>query len=136
MWNCYCLHKGEFSLNELEFWLISIVEDDPLPDEIKYITFFYNENGKMFSLSMGGNELYFKNNYNFDYFPLEAQFCYDKEMMNISDESFFVKMAIKKIDESFYNKELKKNFLNRKIYFAKYGQTPKFLFKINKSDLN
>lgn len=117
-------------IKSFSFWLESIVEDDPIPYEINHIIFMYEENNKSFSLCVGGTE--FKPNYNnmFDYFPLEAQFLCLKQLNEISDEMYYKKLIMFYIDESFSSQYLKEQFLNKKIYLCKKGESPKFLFVV------
>lgn len=106
----------------LAFWLLQIVEDDPVPYEIKHIIFVYDN----FSLFVGGTENAPNNNNMFDYFPLEAQYFDYVDLYKI--KSFDVICNV--IDEAFSNDYLKDQLKNKKIYFAKFGNTPKFLFEI------
>lgn len=61
---------------KLLYWIESILEDDPLPDEIKFVYFCIVMDKSSFHLEMRGSEL--KNTKYFEYWPLEAQyFFYD-----------------------------------------------------------
>ena len=78
-------------------WLAGIQEDDPLPFEIKNIYFIieFTQNSIMVSYSADDKNLEL-----FDYgsyFPLEAQFFFSAEMINLSYE-LFVKKNISKKD--------------------------------------
>jgi len=91
-------------VKSLEFWLLSIVEDDPLPDEIKIIVFNIISNGEFLTLSLTGFESL--NNMNkVPYNPLEAQFYYDKKYLKLDAKSFIIKFK-NAIDECFINKQL------------------------------
>ena len=75
-------------IENFSFWLESIVEDDPIPYEIKNISFVYTKTNSCFVLCMGGTE--FKPNQNniFDFFPLEAQFFYFIQLNKIKASKF------------------------------------------------
>ena len=49
-------------IENFSFWLESIVEDDPIPYEIKNISFVYTKTNSCFVLCIGGTE--FKPNQN------------------------------------------------------------------------
>ncbi len=117
-------------IEEFSFWLNSIVEDDPIPYEVKHITFMYIENNNSFFVCVGGNEFKPNTNNMFDYFPLEAQFFYSKKMNEINSETYLKKLVVYCIDESFSSPYLKEQFMNRKIYICKRGEKPKFLFVV------
>ena len=119
-------------ITEFQFWLESIVEDDPIPYEIKNICFVYEKHNNAFVLSMGGCELKPNNNNIFDYYPLEAQFYFDKSFNNIKieKEDYYKQIVKAVIDESFSSDYLKSQYNNRNIYFGEYGQTLEFLFTI------
>jgi len=64
--------------SEFIFWLKGLIEDDPIPFEIKSLVFFVNKNYEIgFSGSEEENikvvEYYF-------YFPLEAEYFYCKDL--------------------------------------------------------
>lgn len=78
-------------------WLVGIQEDDPLPFETKNIYFIveFGQNDIAFSYSADDRNLQI-----FDYgsyFPLEAQYFFSAEMINLSYE-LFVKKSISKRD--------------------------------------
>ena len=111
---------------KLAFWLESIVEDDPLPDEVDVIVFKLNANGNYKYLELLGleNEL----NLNKETFrPLEAQFFDLKEILT-KDERVFVYRLKTIIDEAFSSLVLKQQYKNRKIYL--YVNTFEFLFEV------
>lgn len=113
--------------DEIMFWLEEIVEDDPLPYEIKHITFLYTKQNGCISLCMGGTEQKPTLCNMFDYFPLEAQY-FDLKELATSNEQYFVKLMCYFISEAFSNDYLKLQFNAKKIYFGKVGTKPKFLF--------
>ena len=98
------------------FWLLSIVEDDPIPYEINHIVFVINQDN---SITMGGCEQKPNLNNMFDYYPLEAQYFYLKNLSYLQIKNL--------IDESFSNEELKFQFKKRKIYCS-YFDNIEFLF--------
>lgn len=58
----------------LLFWINDILEDDPLPDEIRFLYFCIIHDKVGYHLEFKGSEI--KNEYYFEYNPLEAQFYY------------------------------------------------------------
>ena len=54
-----------------EQWVLGTLEDDPLPYEVRHIIFCLHKEG---FLSFGGQEILPKMLFNFEYYPLEAQF--------------------------------------------------------------
>ena len=54
-----------------ELWVLGTLEDDPLPYEVRHIIFCLHKEG---FLSFGGQEILPKMIFNFEYYPLEAQF--------------------------------------------------------------
>ncbi len=112
---------------DLKFWLEQIVEDDPIPYEIKYIIFSYTFDG-VITLCMGGTEQKPTQNNMFDFFPLEAQFFDCKELARINDRSFFERLFENSLDECFCDKYLKNQFKGKKIYLYNGINMPKYLF--------
>ena len=119
-------------ITEFQFWLESIVEDFPIPYEVKHICFVYEKHNNAFVLSMGGCELKPNINNIFDYYPLEAQFFFDKTINNIKtqNEDYYAKIVKTVIDESFSSDYLKIQFDDKSIYFGEYGNKLDFLFTI------
>ena len=117
-------------IEEFVFWLLSVVEDDPIPYEISNICFCYAQNGEAKTLFMGGCEYAPKLNYLFDYFPLEAQFFNSKQLDKFLNTNYYDKIVCDLIDESFANDMLKKEFYGRKIYFGEYKDKLKYLFTV------
>lgn len=60
--------------NEFIFWLYGLIEDDPIPYEIKSLVFFVNKNNEIGFSGAEEKEIN-KIDYYF-YFPLESQFFY------------------------------------------------------------
>ena len=117
-------------IKNFSFWLESIVEDFPIPYEIKNICFVYTKTNSCFVLCMGGTEFKPNLNYIFDYFPLEAQFFNFYELNKIKDEKYYKNLVKNCIDESFASKYLKQQFNKKSIYFGEYGQNLEFLFQV------
>lgn len=117
-------------IDKFTFWLESIVEDTPIPYEVKHISFVYTKRNGCFVLMLGGTETAPNLNNMFDFFPLEAQYHFDNELYNITDESYFVKLMQTVIDESFSSDYIKHQYKGKKIYFGKYKEKLKFLFQI------
>ena len=120
-------------IKNFSFWLESIVEDDPIPYEIKNICFVYTKTNSCFVLCMGGTE--FKPNQNniFDFFPLEAQFFNCFELNKINDEKYYRHLIKTCIDQSFSSNYLKYQYYKKCIYFGEYGERLEFLFQVEKN---
>lgn len=118
-------------INEIENWLVGLVEDDPIPYEIKHIVFFYTDLNNCFVLKIGGFEILPDKVYQPEFFPLEAQFVFYRELLKIKNRQYFEDYAKKEIDDAFYSVYLKNQFKNRKIYFSQFGKSPQFLFNVN-----
>ena len=125
------LHKGEYCMiSDFTHWLEGIVEDDPVPYEVKNICFVYTQTNNCFSLFMGGTENYPTLNNMFDYFPLEAQYYNFNELYKIKDLHHFTKMCKYLIDECFSSVVLKTQFAQKRIFWGEYGAKPELLFNL------
>lgn len=117
-------------INNFQYWLESIVEDNPIPYEIKHICFICSQNGKILTLSMGGCELKPTQNNMFDYYPLEAQFYFDRKLFKITNQEYYKKLVKDIIDESFSSYYLKYQFNGKSIYFGTLNGDLEFLFSL------
>lgn len=114
-------------VEQFVFWLLGIIEDDPLPDEVKCILFNTRINGNYKYIELKGYEK--EPNINAVAFsPLEAQFFYSFTLAKMQNENF-VYNAKYIINEAFSNKELKYIFKKCKIYF-KYLNNINYLFTV------
>ena len=111
-------------VSRFTFWLEGIVEDDPLPTEIKNIVFDVKHNGKYKYLEMQGFEKKISPNAIF-YRPLEAEFFALKELSQDGENLFEYKVKTL-IDEAFFSPILKQQFAGRKIYLL--NRNLQFLF--------
>lgn len=111
------------------FWLMSIVEDDPIPYEISSICFCYTKNGDTKTLFMGGCEFEPKPNYQFDYFPLEAQFFDCNELKKIP-LAHYDEIVCDLIDEGFSSDYIKCQYYGKRIYYGEYNTNLKYLFTV------
>lgn len=109
------------------FWLSSIVEDTPLPDEIKKIVIVVYSEKKNKYLKFLGYEKQIDINAP-AFYPLEGQYFYYKDMLTLSEKEMILRI-ISTIEDSFYDKGLKHEYANREI-FVYYGKNLKFLFKV------
>lgn len=114
-------------IEDLRFWLEQIVEDDPIPYEIKHIIFYYVCDNAI-TLCMGGTEQKPTQNNMFDYFPLEAQYFNCKELNTIKDEDYFQRLLKSSLDECFSSGYLKNQFKDKKIYICNSTILPKYIF--------
>lgn len=113
------------------FWLKEIVEDDPIPYEIKHIYFSINLKNKICCLALGGRELPCSVISDFEYFPLEAQFFYNVSLNKIND-LYLAKLAVKQLIEyAFSLPNIKKIFKHKTIYIGEFMKQPEFEQYIN-----
>ena len=69
------------------FWLLGIIEDDPLPDEVECILFNTRINGNYKYIELKGYEK--EPNINaVSFSPLEAQFFYSFTLAKMQNENF------------------------------------------------
>lgn len=111
------------------FWILGIVEDDPLPDEINCLLFETKINGDYKYLQLKGYEKE-PNVNSISFNPLEAQFFNNRTLARMKKDNFIYN-AKYIINESVANAEIINVFNNKKIYF-KYLDNLEYLFKINK----
>ncbi len=114
-------------IEDFIFWLKGIEEDTPLPHEIQHLYFCLHTSNNYLYISFGGNQFEEKIVFNFEYYPLEAQFfniySYDKKF-NLKK----LRILIEKIIELPYFQTLYKNCY---IYISYFGE--KYNFIIDKS---
>ena len=108
-------------------WLMQIVEDDPLPDEIDHVLFSIKQNGKYKFVYIKGYEKKIDVNA-IAYFPLEAQFFKCRELA-VLDENIIFERVKYLIDESFSSLILKQQIKNKKIYLE-FKNNFEYLFKV------
>lgn len=93
---------------EFKSWLYSVIEDDPIPYEIKSLVFFINNN---FEIGFSGFEEENVNIVDFGfYFPQDAEFFYCKELymffkkqnFNAENVLHFVKLLLKNLKKDAY----------------------------------
>ena len=110
------------------FWLTSIAEENPIPDEVDCILFIASSQDGYCFLQMNGFEGVPDEHKNC-FRPLEAQFFYSKELQNISEK--ILKYRIKyAIEEAFFDKNLKYEYKNKKIYLM-LNKNMEYLFHNN-----
>jgi hypothetical protein len=80
------------------FWITSLVEDDPIPHEIKHLYFLISFKNNICSLSFAGSEIFYNPLYNFEFYPLEAYFFKNESFNNIK-EIYVAKSAVKDLLE-------------------------------------
>ena len=101
---------------EFIFWVMGVLEDAPIPYEVMEIYFcLHRENGNIF-LSFGGNEKKEKMVFNFEYYPLEAQFFPIKNQLKFSLFSLRKLLESALTNEDFYNAFQEKN-----LYYSLFG---------------
>ena len=114
-------------VEKLTFWLLSIFEDDPLPDEINVLLFNVKTNGKYKYLEVKGYENFICDNSN-SFFPLEAQFFDCLELAKLDDKKFYLRSKYI-IEEAFSNNELKYILKKIKIYI-RMNNSLEYLFTV------
>ena len=108
------------------FWLNSIFEASPLPDEIKYIVFKVNFAGKFKFVEMFGYELF--PNENLDCFRhLEAQYFNCTELAKMEDNKFL--FNLKYLIEECLSDEVISFILKGKSIFLYFNNKLELLFK-------
>lgn len=117
-------------LEKFIFWVESIFEDDPLPDEISIIVFNTIKNGKYKYLELRGYEKPLSFN-NIFFRPLEAECFYCNDLARLKDDLFKVRVKWL-IEECFVSKMLKYELKNVEIYFN-FDENLEFLFVVNNS---
>ncbi len=96
--------------DRLLFYLEGLFEDDPLPDEIKYVYFLIKHDRRGYHLEIKGSEI--KNTSYFGYHPLEGQYYfydYPEDIVLFREE---LKLAIKNLPL----------FKGRKVYLLENGK--------------
>ncbi len=114
-------------VEKLAFWLESIFEDDPLPDEITKLVFEIKYNGKYRYLSLKGYEKEINPNI-ITFFPLEAQFFSCNELMGLDIKTFVYR--IEYIIEKAFSSNILKILLKNILIYIKHNDKIKFLFKV------
>ncbi len=104
----------------LKTWVLSIVEDDPIPLEVKYMYFLIHEDLKGFHIEFGGREKKEKAIYFLDYLPLEGEFLNFQFDCAFSEVPLYLEQAI---DSAFLDDEFKDVFKDKEIYIASYGKS-------------
>ena len=101
---------------EFILWVMGVLEDDPIPYEVKEIYFcLHRKNGNIF-LSFGGNEKKEKIVFNFEYYPLEAQF------FALQEQNKFTLFSLRKLLETaMKNEDFFKAFCDKNINYCIFG---------------
>lgn len=92
-------------------WLSGIFEDDPIPSEVKNLYFVLHRENNYCFVSFAGNELHAPQLFNFEYYPLEAQFFdvmkYDKNF-NLTKLKLLVEKLLlsQKFAKDFFEKNI------------------------------
>lgn len=98
-------------------WIVSTIEDFPIPYEVKDIFFCLHRKDFYYYLSFGGNEKEEKMVFNFEYYPQDAQFF---DIINL--EKDFTLYNLKILVRKALKNEYLSNFLdNKNVYVAVFG---------------
>ncbi len=106
--------------DKIVFWIKDIVEDDPIPYEIRYMYFTIMKMRGDFFLMLGGTELERSEIFSFEYFPLEAQYFYDKGFSGLISERLMIELLEKVLED----KMTQKIFEGKEVFVGYYGQKP------------
>ena len=113
-------------LEDFVFWIKSIVEDDPIPYEIKNIYFCLVKNKKAITLMLGGRETDKNCVCDFEYFPLEAQYFFNRSFNEIGD-LYLAKLAAKNlIEESLFDKDILGIFKGKTVFVGEFMKSPEY----------
>ena len=99
-------------------WVLDVEEDDPIPYEINNIYFCLHRQEDYYYISFGGNELEFERVFNFEYYPLEAQFFDIYNLINpftLHDLKIMVRNLLK-------NEKISLIFKNKNIFISLFGE--------------
>lgn len=102
--------------NEFLLWILGLIEDEPIPYEIKSLVFFINENNEI-GFSGSESKDIKKIDYYF-YFPLEAQFFYCPILTKSVNIEKTLECLLKKFKQE-------KSFHNYNIFYGKLFSTAK-----------
>lgn len=126
------INANEFDAIYSDFysWLTGLVEDDPIPFEIKSIIFYVDKN---YEIGFSGSEEENVEMIDFGtYFPLESQYFYSQKLIEILNNSLEDKESLalnilKKLLTRYLKKADKNIFLNKKIFLGKLFDKAKIL---------
>ena len=114
-------------VNKFIFWIKSILEEFPMPDEIKYVVFNVKFAGKYKFLELKGYEQYPNENDNC-FIPLEAQFFNCKELAKMKEKQFIYNL--KYLIEECFSDEFIAFVLKGRSIFLYFNNKLELLFKI------
>lgn len=123
------LNAFNIIFNDFCSWLAGLVEDDPIPFEIKSIIFFVDENCE---IGFSGSEEENIKLIDFGtYFPLESQYFYSQRLTEIlndklKDKIFLTLNVLEKLLDNYVKTE-NNIFFNKNIFYGKLFNTAKLL---------
>ncbi|MBQ8845142.1 MAG: hypothetical protein IJ008_03910 [Clostridia bacterium] len=98
-------------IETIKNWIKGIVEDDPIPYEIKYIYFLIVEDKTSYHLEFVGSEFKDTNN-NYPFYVLEGEYCF---LNYDADIKFFLNEIVLSLDLIFLDDEIDLIFKNKEI---------------------
>ena len=104
---------------DLGQWVTGIIEDDPLPVEIKYIYFLIVKEKKGYHLEFGGKEIKEEVVFYLDYLPLEGEFFVYNYRESIDE---FILILEQAIDMLFDEQDFAEIFRDKEIYISVIGE--------------
>ena len=100
---------------DFKIWLAGLIEDDPIPYEIKSVSFYVNKNNE---IGFSGSEEEARSIIDIDfYFPLEAEYFYSQALIDFTNSKADVLKLLEKILKKYVNYE-NNIFKNRTIYYG------------------
>ena len=104
------------------FWIMSIMEDHPIPYEVKHLYFVISFNTGICSLVFVGTENFESPLTSFEYYPLEAQWFSSNTFHEIK-EITLAKVTVKElIEKAFENSFFKREFTSKNIHICQRGE--------------
>jgi len=100
---------------DFKTWLAGLIEDDPIPYEIKSVSFYVNKNNE---IGFSGSEEETKSIIDIDfYFPLEAEYFYSQALIVFINSKADVLKLLEKLLKKYVNYE-NNIFKNKTIYYG------------------
>lgn len=112
------------------FWVFAIIEDDPIPYEVKNVYFVISMQNNACALSLTGSELFESPVKSHEFFPLEAHYFKNLTYNEIKD-IFIAKVTVKElIEKALENADFKRIFKNKSIHLTQAGEEIDYTFKV------
>ena len=108
---------------EFVFWILQILEDDPIPYEVKNLYFVINFKNSVCALSFVGTEIFESPLKNYEFYPLEA-YWFRNQSFNQIKEIYTAKVTVKDLLEKALdeNPYFYQPFKNKTLHICEYGE--------------